>query len=162
AEKWSPQVDTSLKEPRATVLIPGARVRYLAEIAEQGRSINRQIESQSEVADRAQSYWQSLHDLEDPELPKALNLYAAEALLPGHPHPSPLPQAGEGADAASNTSPAGGRGRAEGAGEGTPAAADRTLLTLRQRYNDAVQTLSSEALKLLRDWPQRLKSITDD
>ena len=33
-------VDTSLKEPRATVLIPGARVRYLAEIAEQGRGIN--------------------------------------------------------------------------------------------------------------------------
>src|SRR6187402_1506416 len=41
-EKWTPQIDTSLKEPRATVLIPGARTRYLAEIAEQGRGINRQ------------------------------------------------------------------------------------------------------------------------
>jgi methylmalonyl-CoA mutase len=40
-EKWTPQMDTSLKEPRATVLIPGARTRYLAEIAEQGRGINR-------------------------------------------------------------------------------------------------------------------------
>ena len=38
----------------------------------------------------------------------------------------------------------------------------RTLLTLRQRYNDAVQSLTSEALKLLRDWPARLKSITDE
>jgi len=35
--QWSPAIDTALKEPRATVLIPGARVRYLAEIAEQGR-----------------------------------------------------------------------------------------------------------------------------
>ena len=45
AEKWTPDIDTELKEPRATVLIPGARVRYLAEIAEQGRGINRRIES---------------------------------------------------------------------------------------------------------------------
>ncbi|MBO7942544.1 methylmalonyl-CoA mutase, partial [Streptomyces sp. S9] len=36
ADKWTPDVNTDLKEPRATVLIPGARVRYLAEIAEQG------------------------------------------------------------------------------------------------------------------------------
>jgi methylmalonyl-CoA mutase len=123
AGKWTPQVDTTLKEPRATVLIPGARVRYLAEIAEQGRAINSKIESQSETADRAQSYWQSLHDLGDDKLPKALDLFATEALTEGD---------------------------------------DRTLKTLRQRYNDAIQSLSSEALKLLRDWPQRLKSITDE
>ncbi|HEY5802897.1 MAG TPA: methylmalonyl-CoA mutase family protein [Lysobacter sp.] len=121
--KWTPHLDTSLKEPRATVLIPGARVRYLAEIAEQGRGINARIETQSEIADRAQSYWQSLHDLGDDKLPKALDLYAADALLEGD---------------------------------------DRTLKTLRQRYNDAIQSLTSEALKLLRDWPARLKSITDE
>ncbi|HEY0661373.1 MAG TPA: methylmalonyl-CoA mutase family protein, partial [Lysobacter sp.] len=123
ADKWTPEIDTSLKEPRATVLIPGARVRYLAEIAEQGRSINAKIETQAEVADRAQSYWQSLNDLGDDALPKALDLYAADALTDG---------------------------------------GDKTLLTLRQRYNDAVQSLTSEALKLLRDWPARLKSITDE
>ncbi len=123
AEKWSPQIDTSLKEPRATVLIPGARVRYLAEIAEQGRGINAQIETQAEVADRAQSYWQSLHDLGDESLPKALDLFAADALTDG---------------------------------------GDKTLLTLRQRYNDAIQSLTSDALKLLRGWPARLKSITDE
>ncbi|HVI26998.1 MAG TPA: methylmalonyl-CoA mutase family protein [Xanthomonadaceae bacterium] len=169
ADKWTPELDTSLKEPRATVLIPGSRVRYLAEIAEQGRAINARIETQAEIADRAQSYWQSLQDLGDPALPKALDLYAAESLLPPagkgaesllplagegarradegapatHPHPNPLPQAGEGEQ----------RGAF---------AADRTLLTLRQRYNDAIQSLDSEALKLLRDWPQRLKSITDE
>lgn len=123
ADKWTPEIDTSLKEPRATVLIPGARVRYLAEIAEQGRSINAKIETQAEVADRAQSYWQSLNDLGDDALPKALDLYAADALTDG---------------------------------------GDKTLLTLRQRYNDAMQSLTSEALKLLREWPARLKSITDE
>lgn len=125
---FNPDVDTGLKEPRATVLIPGARIRYLAEIAEQGRNINRRIETEAETASRAQSYWQSLRDLQDPALPKALDLYDAKSLLP------------------------------EGEGK---AAADRTLLTLRQRYNDAVQSLSSEALKLLREWPQRLKAVTD-
>ncbi|KGM53094.1 methylmalonyl-CoA mutase [Lysobacter daejeonensis GH1-9] len=127
---WQPQINTALKEPRATVLIPGARVRYLAEIAEQGRGINRQIETQAEVADRAQSLWQALHELGDAALPKALALYASDDLLNG--------------------------GAAVGEG------IDRSLLTLRQRYNDAVQDLTSEALKLLRDWPARLKSITDE
>ena len=168
---FRPDLDTSLKEPRATVLIPGHRVRYLAEIAEQGRAINAKIESQAEIADRAQSYWQSLRDLEDDKLPKQLDLYAADSLLPpagegapagadegtrestndatGHParpHPNPL----------SSAHPSG-----AAAGEGAKRA-DRTLLTLRQRYNDAIQSLSNDALKLLRDWPQRLKSITDE
>src|SRR4249919_2153327 len=98
-QKWTPEIDTSLKEPRATILIPGARVRYLAEIAEQGRAINRQIETQAEIADRAQSYWQSLRDLDDDKLPKALDLYAGDALTEGD---------------------------------------DRTLSTLRQRYQDAI------------------------
>ena len=144
AEKWTPDLDTSLKEPRATVLIPGARVRYLAEIAEQGRGINRRIESQAEIADRAQSCWQALQVLEDAALPPALDLYAADALLP---QPS-----------SSNT-------HQEEEGEFSYLEAngvDRTLLTLRQRYNDAIQSLDSEALKLLRGWPARLKSITDE
>ena len=37
---------------------------------------------------------------------------------------------------------------------------DNTLLTLRQKYNDAVKSLSNDALSLLREWPARLKSIT--
>lgn len=148
-----PQIDTTLKEPRATVLIPGSRVRYLAEIAEQGRGINARIESQAEVAERAQSLWQALKELGDTALPGALDLYAADALLPSlsgrgeggtagnadasHPHPNPSPE---------------GRGAL---------VVDRSVLTLRQRYNDAVQTLDSDALRLLREWPARLKSITD-
>src|SRR5690606_20630360 len=135
---WNPKVDTSLKEPRATVLIPGSRVRYLAEIAEQGRAINQRVETQAEVADRAQALWQALQELEDEALPKPLDLYEADALLP-----SPR-ERGEGAP----------QGRMRGS------SSDKTLLTLRQRYNDAIQSLDSEALKLLREWPQRLESIT--
>lgn len=121
---WMPAIDTTLKEPRATVLIPGSRVRYLAEIAEQGRAINARIESQAEVAERAQGCWQALKELGDAALPAALDLYPADAL--------------------------------------TDATADTSLRTLRQRYNDAVQSLDSEALRLLREWPARLKSITDE
>ncbi len=62
---WQPQVDTALKEPRATVLIPGNRTRYLSEIAEQGRGINRSIEQQALQADLAQSYWQALQAIGD-------------------------------------------------------------------------------------------------
>jgi methylmalonyl-CoA mutase len=150
--KWSPVIDTSLKEPRATVLIPGNRVRYLAEIAEQGRGINKRIESQAEIADRAQAYWQSLDSLGDTALPKMLDLYAPDALVGA--------ALVGGASAPSSSS-----GVAEEqklAAEAAPTKADPTLLTLRQRYNDAIQSLDSEALKLLREWPARLKSIVDD
>ncbi|GAB3352275.1 methylmalonyl-CoA mutase family protein [Lysobacter tyrosinilyticus] len=149
-EKWTPELDTSLKEPRATVLIPGARVRYLAEIAEQGRGINRQIETQSEVADRAQSLWEALKELDDAKLPKALDLFDSADITPA----AGAAVTTVGSDLPDSPSPA------------VPVPAepvvDRSLLTLRQRYNDAVQSLTSEALKLLRDWPARLKSITDD
>jgi methylmalonyl-CoA mutase len=203
---WKPQLDTSLKEPRATVLIPGARVRYLAEIAEQGRQINSGIDRQAEFADRAQSYWQSLRDLEDPRLPKALDLYNADDTIgraqarhedpvkvgPTSPptsggleptlYAASLLPSGEGArradegsispyadqsragefspssDASRHPQPLEAASIPEGEGKTT----DRTLLTLRQRYNDAIQSLSSDSLKLLREWPARLKSITDE
>jgi isobutyryl-CoA mutase len=125
-----PHLDTSLKEPRATVLIPGARVRYLAEIAEQGRGINAQIAKEADAADRVQAMWQALKEVEDPKLPKALDLYDSTNLL-SH----------IGSGAGSN---------------------DRSLLVLRQRYQDALKSLSTEAITLLREWPARLKAITDE
>ena len=78
---WIPQLDTSLKEPRATILIPGQRVRYLAEIAEQGRSINSAIAHQAEFASKAQHYYESLKELGDNKLPRALDLYQSTDLL---------------------------------------------------------------------------------
>jgi methylmalonyl-CoA mutase len=127
---FEPALDTTLKEPRATVLIPGARVRYLAEIAEQGRGINAQIAKEAEAADRVQAMWQALHEVEDQKLPKMLSLY-------------------EGTDLLSHI----------GTGAGTN---DRSLLVLRQRYQDSLKSLSTEAISLLREWPQRLKAITDE
>ncbi|WP_199096293.1 methylmalonyl-CoA mutase family protein [Dyella sp. ASV21] len=124
AEKWTPDLDTTLKEPRATVLIPGSRVRYLAEIAEQGRGINQDIEREAEFASKAQHYYESLKDLGDTQLPRELARYESEAL------------------------------HEEGI--------DRTLLTLRQRYNAAIKELSHEAIHLLHDWPKRYKSVTDE
>ena len=172
---FEPKVDTSLKEPRATVLIPGARTRYLAEISEQGRQINASIERQAEAADRAQHYWQSLRDLDDPDLPRQLDQY--------DPHHLMLQRAPAGSSHGGNEYPACGERRtggerrklvfkwqqAQGAtADGRPleerraATIDRSLVTLRQRYNDAVKALSAESIALLREWPDRLKSVTDD
>ncbi len=53
------------------MLIPGSRVRYLAEIAEQGRSINSGIEHQAEFASKAQHYYEALKELGDDKLPRA-------------------------------------------------------------------------------------------
>ena len=122
-ERWTPVVDTAIREPRETVLIPGSRVRYLAEIAEQARKIARDVERQDAQANRAQSVWEALREIEDPLLPKALDPYPADALL----------------------------------GD-----ADRSVLTLRQRYNDALASLPAQSLELLRCWPERLKSVTDE
>ena len=125
ADRWTPALDTTLKEPRATVLIPGQRVRYLAEIAEQGRGINTQIDVEADAASKAQSYYNSLRELDDPALPRELDLYAPADVAAG-------------------------------------ANADRSLLVLRQRYNAAVKELSADAVSLLREWPARYKSVTDE
>ncbi|KAF1692512.1 methylmalonyl-CoA mutase [Pseudoxanthomonas jiangsuensis] len=156
---FRPEIDTTLKEPRATVLIPGNRARYLAEIAEQGRAINRRIETEAGTASRAQSYWESLRELGDELLPAPLDLYAPDALLP-----SPVGRGawGEGTPADVSRSTPNPHPNPSPEGRGAQVTADYTLLTLRQRYNDALQSLSSESLRLLREWPARLKSITDE
>ena len=122
-EKWTPEIDTKVKEPRATVLIPGPRVRYLAEIAEEGRKINGSVDAQAEAAGRAQTFWMALKEIEDPKLPKALSLYKPAEINRGK---------------------------------------DKAMLVLRQRYQDAVKSLSHEAVHLLKEWPARLKAVTEE
>ena len=61
----NPSLDIGEREPRATALIPGSRVRYLAEIAEQGRAINRRNASQAELASTLQHLHEALSLLED-------------------------------------------------------------------------------------------------
>ncbi|QCO67531.1 methylmalonyl-CoA mutase [Luteimonas yindakuii] len=161
---FQPNLDTSLREPRATVLIPGARVRYLAEIAEQGRAINASIEKQAEAADRAQSFWQALQELGDPKLPKQLDLYDGADVVPASSSVTPAKAGVHGRSTDDSETSMGDQpfGCLEPRLRGNDEAADRTLLTLRQRYNDAVQALTSENLRNLREWPARLKSITDE
>jgi len=61
-------------------LIPGARVRYLAEIAQSGRGARETTERQAAAAARAFGLYQSLRALEDAPLPAALDRYGEEAL----------------------------------------------------------------------------------
>jgi len=122
-ERWMPEIDTSLREPRATAMIPGSRVRYLAEIAEQGRSINDQVSSQAESASQLQHLYEALKMLEDPQLPPQLNRYKTEALT---------------------------------------ADEDRSLLVLRQRYQEMLGELTSDSIDLLRSWPERKAGIQSE
>jgi methylmalonyl-CoA mutase len=121
--KWLPDIDTTMREPRATATIPGSRVRYLAEIAEQGRGINRHIEKQADAASLAQHCFEALNALDDERLPKELTGYDPEDLTDG---------------------------------------GDRTLLTLRQRYNEALKELSAESVDLLRNWPERRDGVRSE
>jgi methylmalonyl-CoA mutase len=79
-DQWTPDIDTSVRKPKATVLIPGNRTRYLSEIAEQGRDISKDIERQAEAASLAQHYYECLKDLGDAALPAAFDLYHSEDL----------------------------------------------------------------------------------
>ena len=119
--RWSPDVRVDEKMPRAVTLIPPSRSRYLAEIAEQGRSINGDVDRQSEAASRVQSLWTALAEV-DAARPEPLALYDDGALT---------------------------------------SAADATLTTLRQRYEHAVREMSPAAITLLREWPDRLRAITE-
>jgi len=81
ADNWTPEIDTSNKEPRSTATIPGARIRYLAEIAEQGRDANKAADNQATIASRAQHVYESLGLLDDPQRPGELELYNSDNLI---------------------------------------------------------------------------------
>ncbi len=137
AERWTPEIDTSLREPRATVLIPGQRVRYLAEIAEQGRSINADIARQAEAAGRAQSFYRSLEALDDESLPAPLDLYPENDLV-------------------------GARGAGEIDADENDRAHGALLQKLRSMYNEAIRSLSFDAVELLKSWPERKAGLRSE
>jgi methylmalonyl-CoA mutase len=137
AERWTPEIDTSLREPRATVLIPGQRVRYLAEIAEQGRSINADIARQAEAAGRAQSFYRSLEALDDETLPAPLDLYPENDLV-------------------------GARGAGEIDADENDRAHGALLQKLRSMYNEAIRSLSFDAVELLKSWPERKAGLRSE
>ena len=119
-QRWTPDIDTSIREPRATAVIPGARIRYLAEIAEQGRDINAGVAAQAESASRLQHLYEALKMLDDRELPAAFDPFDADALAAGD---------------------------------------DRSLVALRQHYQQTLGELTSESIALLRAWPERRAGV---
>ncbi len=81
---WSPGLPVPEEAlPQVQALIPPQRQRYLAELAEQGRRIKRDIDRQAEAASLAQSIHQSLQLIEDESVPAPLECYPAEQLLDG-------------------------------------------------------------------------------
>ena len=61
-------------------LIPGPRIRYLAEIAQNGRDVNARVAQQAEAASRAYGVYQSLVALKDASLPNPLDRYSDAAV----------------------------------------------------------------------------------
>jgi methylmalonyl-CoA mutase len=82
AEAWT--IPAALPEPPdgQRALIPAHRVRYLAEIAEDGRTANRAASTQAMIASRAHACYRALGEIGD-ELPTPLDPYPDEALESG-------------------------------------------------------------------------------
>ena len=112
---------TELSRPKG--LIPGDRVRYLGEIAANGRGRHAEARERAEAASRAHGLYRSLAELEDPQLPTALDAYTESALED---------------------------------------AANSSLARLRRRYNESLDAVGAEGLRLLKEWPARVQSATDE
>jgi methylmalonyl-CoA mutase len=67
--------DADARIPQRAPLIPGERTRYLAEIAEQGTSINERVEASAGAAGAAQHLYEALGMMGDPLLPGELEPY---------------------------------------------------------------------------------------
>lgn len=77
---WDHQQQNINQLPKGHSLIPGERVRYLSEIASQGRSINDAIEHKANCARKAQEYYSCLELLNDSNRPKSLETFSSEEL----------------------------------------------------------------------------------
>ena len=80
ADHFDPHLEITDREPLGNVLIPGKRARYLAEIAEQGREINHELERQAAHAASLQHCHAVLAAMEDPELPEPFDAYPESAV----------------------------------------------------------------------------------
>jgi len=82
ADAWTPR--SGLPEPGdgQRALIPAHRVRYLAEIAEDGRVANREASEQAAIASRAHACFMALLEIGD-EMPEPLEPYPDDRLEDG-------------------------------------------------------------------------------
>jgi isobutyryl-CoA mutase len=81
-QAWKPEGLEPLGPPKRQAIIPGERVRYLAEIAENGRRMRKGARESAEAASRAHGLRRALAELGDAKLPQPLDRYA-EADLAG-------------------------------------------------------------------------------
>ncbi len=117
AAAWRMDIELPVEGSGREALIPPKRVRYLAEIAEQGRGVHRAIDAQAEAASTAYGCWVAMKALGDAGLPEPLEAYAEKS-------------------------------RRKGA---APTISDTA--TLGEIYNEALEGIGAEGLKLLRGWP---------
>jgi len=80
AASWKPTDTGPTELTTRTPLIPGARTRYLAEIAQGARAARARIEAQVEAARRAFGLYESLKALHDAALPGPLERFAHDTL----------------------------------------------------------------------------------
>jgi isobutyryl-CoA mutase len=77
---WKPADTGPIELKQRDPLIPGARTRYLADIAHAGRATRGRIEAQVEAARHAYGLYESLKGLHDAPLPGPLARYPIETL----------------------------------------------------------------------------------
>ncbi len=80
---WQPENLTPIGPPTRQAIIPGSRVRYLAEIAGGGREAQRAAMTAAEAAARAHGLHRALAALGDTGLPAPLERYGEAALAGG-------------------------------------------------------------------------------
>jgi len=119
---WQPEGLAPLGMPTRQAIIPGERIRYLAEIAENGRRARQGAGDAAEAASRAHGLHRALGTLGDPKLPPPLDRYADADLDDG----------------------------------------DAGLAPLRRRYNEALDEVGAEGIRLLKAWPARARGATEE
>ncbi len=80
AQSWRVDEPGPITLSTRAPLVPGARTRYLAEIAQGGREVRARIEAQAQAARRAFGLYESLKSLHDAPLPAPLERYPDAAL----------------------------------------------------------------------------------
>jgi methylmalonyl-CoA mutase len=129
---FEPNVELDDHDPKPSVLIPGKRVRYLAEISEQGRTLNERILHWAEEARRAQHYYEVLGEFDDDARPEPMTMYPASEI------------------------------RESEAGSGSSVDSRFTIHDLRHRYNEALKAIPEEGRDLLKHWPELKASVEAD
>ncbi|GLQ31564.1 methylmalonyl-CoA mutase family protein [Litoribrevibacter albus] len=77
---WPHKMEGTATLPKGLALIPGERVRYLSEIAQQGRDTKQAIQHKAAAARKVKEYYSCLTLLDDPQRPECLSAYTEQQL----------------------------------------------------------------------------------